>query len=231
MAHLFMTYDVLPILRHQSAKYLEHLALQEHTSRAGDILRSFPDMLQGELCSAMREPYITKHALLRYLAGGFNVLFKRVCQRAVSQCVIPERESIFSVGELRTAMIFVEAGHADYMLNRGSESSGLRMQKAFFVRPGSHRNLSLHGGAERVDVAQWLCEGALFLRWHAMGDASVTRGTSLLLLDACAFAIEVSRFSAALVDVALYAHHLARCSVTFTGISDRTDFINMQLQA
>merc|ERR1711937_689973 len=143
----------------------------------------------------MRSPFLIKYLMFRFLNKDFRVCFKSVCQRALTQLCVGREESVFGTGEVRSGMLFVERGtiryrptvHAD-----GFHSEQDPLDHAFAGVPsmrarscdtlGSAMELQrMHSSLQQniVGVGGWLSEGALFMQWHATGDAIAVQGSWL----------------------------------------------------
>lgn len=245
MAELFNAYSIPARVRKQVVQQIAVLAFQKHRAQTGEIISCLPDTLQGELCYAMRSRFIIKYIWFRFLDGGFQMCFKNVCQRAISQLYVQSEEIIFGSGELRSGMLFVEKGSVQYAQSTKAQALSVLSTKNLmdhaFSAYGSGRHdteasLGDHpqsgqgsSSAQNVDIGHWLSEAALFIQWRATGDATAACGTWLLLVDTSAFAEEVTRFPLVLAKVALYVHHVALCAAKFDGTKDCTDlYINLE---
>lgn len=236
MLHSCHRYHVHPHIRMRVEQQMAMLARLRQQAKRNELLASLPQPLRGELIMAMRTKFVAKYVLFAYIHGGYYELFKGLCQRALEQVPVHRHERIFTSGEVRSCMLFVESGELKYVHGADEQhgNDSQRVTHAFSKRNGSSGVMDRAVSPESIDgdgsslsarlsKGQWLSEGALFLKWRATGHVQAKAASVTLNADKTAVSDEILRFPEASREVSLYARHFLRCVILFQKTENCSD--------
>jgi len=168
---------------------ITHFLQQHHRQRTRVLEKDVPALqeLPGTLIMQLRAevfaPILSTHPFFRCILLSYPSTLKDICKTAMQQKLMLNKEEVFYHDMEANTMVFVLGGCCEYV----SSKSGC--------------------GMLRFNEGQWLCEGALWVKWRHKGQLTVHRSCDIAELSAGVFTEIAQRHNKAFRDINTYAKH------------------------
>lgn len=174
-------------------KYIEHeVDMLQKTTQEAEVLQMLPRNLQMDLHNEARSPLLGNHTLFMRLKYQFPRAVRMLSHEAIVQLPVHSGESVFTLGDACSRMLFIHQGCAVYTYSKQD-----RTDTPGSPGPGQQQ--------WKLGRGEWICELALWTVWVNVGDFKAYRNSLILEIETTKLHHVLRQFHHAFLHVSLYA--------------------------
>jgi len=197
----------------QVKKYIEWQRRREQRRKQDEeVLMILPTKLLMDLHDEVRGPVLNNHPFFGVFREKFPRAVRRMAHEAVFSVAPSPNEEVFVEGDACTQMYFVVNGHLRYIhkpnmvVGRVRNGHAICWEEEEYDDGGTTTEYGGHACQPvRVGRGDWVSEPVLWTEWEHCGDLTGLDDSTLLAMEAGAFATAVKAFPTAQATASFYA--------------------------